>query len=123
MFAAELTRQPVGCFLLAGQNRLVHQVITKDGRTVGTHLGDGCPEVGLGFPAVGFAQFVVPRRDFLFVVATQPGEVEIQPGLLRQANQPLELRECLGVGLVWGVHETAQLQVDADDIGIQRLHL
>ena len=57
------------------------------------------------------------------MVAAQARQVEVQAFLLGEPQQLVEPGQRLLVGLVRAVHELAELQVDANGVGSQLLHL
>ncbi len=121
--AAQLAREPLGLLLAAGQDRLIHQVVTEDRGAAGTATGDRLPETGLHLPAVLLRQSIVPGGDVLLVVARQPGQIEVQVHAFRQLHNLSESGQRGFVRLIRLLHELAELKVEADDVGAEILHL
>src|SRR6188768_2264820 len=69
-----------GLAFSAGAQGFVDEVITEDRGVSGAGAGDGFPEHGLGGPAIGFAEGVVPFGNVFGAVTGETGEVEIEAG-------------------------------------------
>ena len=121
----ETARHPAlaGFARTARRDRLVHQVVAKHRAARSANRRDLAPESRLRIPARRFVQRVVPIRHVSRPVAREPGHIEIDSGLLREAQHPCELFEFGGIRLVRRGHEFPELQMNAHDIRTELLHL
>jgi hypothetical protein len=84
---------------------------------------DSLPELRLRCPAIGLAQVVVPRGYIFLVVAAEAGEIDVKPVRLRKFQELAQFRQRLLIRLVGRGHELAELDMNANDVGAERLHL
>src|SRR5512138_31550 len=108
---------------IAGDERLVHQVVRKDTRTIRAHLRDSLPESRLRSPALFLGEIPVPRRHIGDAVRSQASNVQVHPDVLGKANQLVEARETSLIRRSGRVHESGDLQLEADHVGAKTLHL
>src|SRR5882672_7443638 len=121
--AKQISRSPLARLpLVAGGQRLVDQVIAKNGRTRGTRSSDILPEVRLGGPSGGLVEGVIPLGNIGRPITGQTGEVQIQLCLPGKPQQSFELSKRGGIRLVWGVREFCKLQMNANDVRAQCVH-
>src|SRR5215471_16453229 len=72
VLSAKRRCQPIAVLAFSpGDDRLIHQVITKDSGTFSAAGGDDTPETGLHFPTFLLGEFVIPGRDIGLVVTAQ----------------------------------------------------
>ncbi len=124
VLARESRSQPVAVLALAPRHDgFVHQVVAEDGGTLRASGCDSFPEASLHIPALLLRELVVPFGNIFLVVAAQAGQIEVQPLALGQLQQFCQAVERLRIGLVRPLQKLAQLQVNANDIGAELLHL
>ena len=75
-------------------------------------LGHRLPEPGLDIPAFLLREVVVPLGHVLLAVTGQPGDVEIQAGLLGQGDQSAQPIQVGLVRLLRAGHELGELEVN-----------
>src|SRR4051812_6364936 len=122
MFSRKWRTQPIGSHP-DWRNRFIHQVVAEDSRAFTAFTGDRRPKTGLCFPALFFLQRIVPGWNILFVVATEPGDVEVKAGAFCKCNEFSELFQLSPRRRHWTAHKLAQLEVDANHVGAESLHL
>src|SRR5579871_1702370 len=122
--AEQLARVPVAGFLVAAAGEgLVHQVIAKHGRAGGAPLGQRTPEASLRRPALVLRETVIPRWNIRLAVAAQASQIEVKTGPLCQIQEFAEPIERLRVRPVGPIHELAELEMDADNVGPEPFHV